>query len=286
MPARLGRELVQAVRARSLPHLKSLRNRLTTSQRTQRLTVFVAGVHRSGTNMMMEVLERSWETDVFNEADPRAFDDYMMRDEATIRELADRSAAPVVVVKALNEAHDLLHLMDVFAPAKAIWMYRSYPDVVNSSLHHWPPRGDGRRNKIDAIVMDRTAGEWRGLGMTDETHRMLCEHYRPGLDDASAEGLFWVYRNQLFFDQGLRRDPRVLLVSYEHLVSDEGDYGASLCAFLGISFTRAMRRVPFGESVRKREAPPIDAGIRALCERMQQSLEQVHAEQATIRAAA
>jgi Sulfotransferase domain len=286
MPPLSGRELVQAVRARSLPHLKSLRNRLAASQRSQRLTVFVAGVHRSGTNMMMEILERNWETDVFNEADSRAFDDYIMRDEATIKDLVNRSAAPIVVVKALHEAHDLLHLMDAFAPTKAIWMFRSYPDVVNSSLHHWPPRGDGCRNKIDAIVRDRAAGEWRGLGMTDETHRMLCEHYRPGLDDASAEGLFWVYRNQLFFDQRLDRDPRVLLVSYEDLVNDDGDYGASLCAFLGLSFTRAMRRIPFGESARKRQPPPMDAGIRALCDRMQHLLEQTHANQADRRTAA
>ena len=41
--------------------------------------LFVGGVQRSGTNMLMDVLERSYETDVYHERDPRAFDGYQMR---------------------------------------------------------------------------------------------------------------------------------------------------------------------------------------------------------------
>jgi hypothetical protein len=244
---------------------------------SSRLTVFVAGVHRSGTNMMMEILERSWETEVFNEFDSRAFDDYIMRDESIIRRLADRSAAPIVVVKALHEAHDLRHLMEAFAPAKAIWMFRSFYDVINSSLRRWPGRGDGRRNKIDAIVRDRNSADWRGCGMTDETHRLVCENYRPGIDDATAEALFWLYRNQLYFDQAFDRDPHVLPVSYERLVGDDGSYGAFLARFLGLDFTRAMQRVPHSESVRRHAPPPMDPAVEALCKRMQIALEAAHA---------
>jgi hypothetical protein len=276
MLPRSGRELVGAVQARSLPRLKSFINRLAAS-RSPRLTVFVAGVHRSGTNMMMEILERSWKTAVFNESDGRAFDNYLMREKAVIRGLVDQSAAPVVVIKALHEAHDLRNLLEAFAPAKAIWMFRSFYDVVNSSLRRWPGRGDGRRNKIDAIVQDRGLADWRGLGMTDETHRVVCQHYSPNIDDASAEALFWVYRNQLFFDQAFDADPRVLLVSYERLVSDDASYAAVVRRFLEIDFTRAMQRVAHLESVRKHPAPCLDPDIEALCKQMQARLEDVHA---------
>lgn len=281
MAPRSMHELVNTVRSRSLPGLKSLRNRLVRNQSRQRLTVFVAGVHRSGTNMMMDILERSWETDVFNESDSRAFDDYMMRYEAVIRQLVMRSAAPVTVIKALHEAHHLRHLLDAFAPAKALWIFRSYDDAVNSALRRWPGQRNGRRNQIDAIVRDRNSAEWRGLGMTKETHEIVCKHYRLGMDDASAAALFWFFRNQLFFDQELDRDARALLVRYEGLVTDDGEYARWLSDFLGIRFTIAMRRVAHSESMGRHAAPQLDSGIRDLCERMRQSLEDAHLSQSS-----
>lgn len=225
--------------------------------------------------MMMEILERSWDTEVFNEADPRAYDEFMLRDEQIIRDLIARSAAPVTVVKALHEAHSLVHLMEAFAPAKAIWMYRSFDDVVNSGLNRWP----GLRNRIDKLVEDRSLAEWRGAGMTDETYETVRKHYREGIDSASATGLFWFYRNQLFFDQGLDRDARALLVRYEDLVHDNGRYTRHLADFLGIELTPAMQRVAHVQSVRKHAPPPMQAEIRALCETMQQSLDETHARQ-------
>lgn len=48
-----------------------------------RTCVFVAGMHRSGTNMLMEVLDWNGLTDVYHEADLRAFTPgYEMRDTA------------------------------------------------------------------------------------------------------------------------------------------------------------------------------------------------------------
>src|SRR5688572_22752173 len=72
-------EVMNAVRSKALPRLKSLRNRIVNPSSGPRLCVFVAGVHRSGTNMMMDILERSWETDVLHESDSRAFEDNLMR---------------------------------------------------------------------------------------------------------------------------------------------------------------------------------------------------------------
>ena len=60
-----------------------------------RTYVFVAGMQRSGTNMVMDVLERSLGTDVYHENDPRAFERYEMRDPAVIRQLANGSGTPL-----------------------------------------------------------------------------------------------------------------------------------------------------------------------------------------------
>ena len=53
--------------------------------------LLVAGVQRSGTNMVMDVLERSYATEVYHERDPRAFANYQLREEEVIQSLIAHS---------------------------------------------------------------------------------------------------------------------------------------------------------------------------------------------------
>lgn len=260
---RLERNLIAAGKRAS----QSLQGRREVGRPKQ--VVFVAGVHRSGTNMLMRILARSYRTEVFDETDPRAFQTFMMRERAVIHGLVDQARAPIVVVKALHEGHQLVSLLEEFAPAKAVWMFRHYDDMVNSHMVRWP----GFKNEIDRIVEDPDSAAWRGRGMSAETLALVRRHHSPDMNVASAIALFWLYRNRLFFDQGFDRDARVLLLRYESLATDPGRHLPVLTDFLGIPATRLMRRVIRADSVRKQTAPEIAPDIRALCEDMRQRLE-------------
>ena len=87
-----------------------------------RLQILVAGQQRSGTNMLMEVLDWSQHTDVIHETDPRGFVRYEMRPIAEIQALAQCSNAPCFVIKSLCELDQLGSLMDTLAPAKTLWI--------------------------------------------------------------------------------------------------------------------------------------------------------------------
>ena len=221
--------------------------------------------------MFMRLLDASYETTVYYENDSRAFDCYAMRPPDVIQELIGRSPSKVVVVKALHEAHRIASLLDRFAPANALWIIRSFEGVVNSSLHHWP----GWRNKIDQLIEDRGAADWRGLGMTDQTHSILRAHYRPGLSDASTQALFWYYRHQLFFDQRLERDPRVETVVYEETIGTPHAVTQRIANFLNIKPTARMARIA---QMQPTPHVPADVSpeIRELCTRMQQRLLEAH----------
>lgn len=240
-------------------------NRLFDRGGRDRRYVFVAGMQRSGTNMMMDVLERSYESDVFHESDPRAFDNYQMRDRAVIHRLAERSSAPVFVIKALCELQELKSLMGEFAPAKALWMMRNYEDVVNSMLVSF--RNQARQ--VQRIVANRgDDGWWLERGMSDATYDLLEKLVHPGMNDASAAALQWYFRNMLFFEQGLDNDPRVMAVGYEALVTDPQEQFKRVFAFLGLRYTPRVAGNVFANSIHRRTPPDIEPQVRAVCEEL------------------
>ena len=87
---RVERESLLATK-RAIHALRHLRKKKT----PQKTVVFVGGIQSSGTNLMIDVLERSIETDVFHERDRRAFQNFQMRPPEVIRHLLDATGQPV-----------------------------------------------------------------------------------------------------------------------------------------------------------------------------------------------
>ncbi len=242
--------------------MQTVRARFRTKQ--QRQIVFIGGVQRSGTNMLMSALERSYDTDVFHESDSRAFDEFVLRPVEVLHRLVDLSLAPCVMFKALCDLQSLSALLDEFAPARALWIVRDYNDMVNSHLRTW----SGCHVTIRRIVADRDSAAWRGRGMSDATHALVSQRYHPDINDDSAVALFWYFRNVLFFEQGLDRDPRVLALSYESLVQSPDHELRRVFDFLDLDFSHRVAAGVHSASVRKHHAPDIDQPIREICENL------------------
>lgn len=225
--------------------------------------IFLSGMMRSGTNMTMDVLERSLYTDVFHERDPRAFDDYMMREPAVIHRLIDRSHAPRVVVKALLEAHRLDGLLTEFAPARAIWVYRNLDDSISSQLKSFgsPLKPLGRM-----ATNPEEWDNWRTEGLTSNIRAVLDRHYREDMNDTSAAALFWLVRNLSFFEQKLETRNDIYVMRYEDGVIKPEPAFTALFEWLGIPFDRAFVGDIFATSTGKRRLDDVDGGIRAACD--------------------
>lgn len=267
--AKLGREAAGLVK-RAVQKLRRL------GGGAPKQVVFVAGVQRSGTNMMIDVLDRSLQTDVFSGSDPRAFENYALRQQAVLGALIEASDAPYVVFKALFELDALARLLDVFAPAKAVWIVRRYDDMVNSHLHKW----SGCPSAIGQILEDRDSAGFRGRGMSEETRATVADVYHPDMTDASAVALFWWFRNRLFFEQAFDADTRVLPVRYESLVSDPQPEFRRVFAFVGVDFTPRVMRKVFASSIGKDAPPEIEPPVRALCDEMQARFDELIAARA------
>jgi hypothetical protein len=109
--------------------------------------------------------------------------------------------------------------------------------------------------------------------MTNETWDLVRAHYHSGLSIASANALFWYYRNQLFFDQRLEQEPRVCLIKYDAFATNPQTEVGRLVRFLGITATRAMSGHIRGNSVKRTPVAEIEPPVRRLCDEMLERLE-------------
>ena len=226
--------------------------------------VFVAGMQRSGTNLLMDVLDASAATQVFHETDARAFERYEMRDLSVIRQLADRCPAPLFVIKALCELDRIRPLMDTFAPAKTLWVVRDWRDSAHSAI-----RSFGNFVPQWKRLAAGDASDWRGRGMSDATRELLAALYRPDASEAEGAAIMWFYRNALFFEQRLAADPRARLVFYEDLVQQPAREVEAVYDFLGLQgFSAAIAGRIHARSVRHRTPEGISPAVAGLCDEL------------------
>lgn len=266
-------ELPDALRDKDNLDLKSLLETkawLAWKRFAQRTTPFIGekkcilipGMQRSGSKLLVRVFEWSQATDCYPEEDKRAFDFYQMRNTDRIRHLIKESPAEFFVIKSLCESDQTRILMEYFAPAKAIWIWRDFRDCVNSCIRNF----NGFSAWAQTIKEHRLMAGWRGRGMSDETWELLKRFSHLGMNEATGAALQWYYRNVLFFEQALQDDSRVMTVRYEALVSQPEETAASIFAFAGITgFSPWSVRKIHARSIRKNAAPPIAPEVFQLC---------------------
>jgi hypothetical protein len=257
-----ARSLSTRVRHAVWRHSKALRQRLW--KRPLEQHVFVAGMQRSGTNLLMDVLDASVATQVFHETDPRAFERYEMRELAVIQQLAQACPAPVFVIKALCELDRIKSLMASFSPAKTLWVVRDWRDSVDSAIKSF-----GNFVPQWQRLAQGDADDWRGRGMSPAMRELLAVLYRPDASEAEGAAVMWFYRNALYFEQMLAADARVRVVFYEDLVQRPMEEVSAVYDFLGLpGFNAAIAGRIHARSVRHRSRPDVSPAVTALCDEL------------------
>ena len=257
-----ARNLPRRIRHALWRQAKVLRQRVLPRPVAQH--VFVAGMQRSGTNLLMDVLDASAATQVFHETDPRAFERYEMRDLTVIKQLAANCPAPVFVVKALCELDRIKLLMGMFTPAKTLWVVCDWRDSVNSAIKSFGNFVPQRHRLAHGDTSD-----WRGRSMSPATRELLAAMYRPDVSEAEGAAIMWFYRNILFFEQQLAADARVRVVFYEDLVQHPMREVAAVYDFLGLQgFNHCVAGRIHARSVKHRSPPDISPAVSALCDEL------------------
>jgi hypothetical protein len=236
--------------------------------------VFLVGVQRSGTNMIVRGVETSPEVEVRNENDRAAFERYRIRDDDVIRSIVLRSRHQLVLFKPLCDSHRVLEFLDglhVPTPPRAIWAYRAVDGRVRSAVAKF---GDANRRVLAEIARGVGLQRWQAQGLSPESLELIARYDYDQLTAESASALFWYVRNSLFFELGLDRRHDVLLTSYEGFMRDPDGAVHALRDFLGL-----RGDATFTSDVDTRRQLPgtprldIEPSIRRICDGLQERLE-------------
>ncbi len=224
---------------------------------------FVFGCQRSGTKMLMRILENSPATRIYHENNELAFHDFQLRSDRTVRLLTTTSPAPSQIFKPICDSHLADQLLERFPEANGLWIYRHYDDVAGSASQKW---GSHQREVIDAVAAgDLARWGWRTERLSDTVLAAIRRVHRPDLSDHEGGMLFWYMRNACFFERGVHAHPRMVLKNYEELVRDPARHFPEVFAHVGAPFESSFIARVHADSVGRREPPVVSAEIRALC---------------------
>lgn len=255
---------------RTLKRFYHLANQNDTSKRI----MFIVGCQRSGTTLMMHILEKDYATSIYHEFSRLSSGDKVERLRLnsldSVKKVLERDRAKFVVLKPLVESQQTVSLLNFFPNSKALWMYRDHHDVVNSSLNRF-----GTHNGIDDIrpIVQGIANNWRSEGASAEVRATVAEHFSEEMNPYDAAALFWYARNMLYFDQNLEQDSRVMLCNYRDLVLKPLDFMQVLYHFMeqkfpGTHVIEDVKDSSVGRGKHVELSPAIDALCTSLYERL------------------
>jgi hypothetical protein len=236
------------------------------------IPVFLVGVQRSGTNMLVRGLEADPAVEVRNENDRKAFRDFRLLGERAIGDLVNESRHQYVLFKPLCDSGRIAAVVDrlpVVPPSRVIWAWRDVDARARSAVAKF---GDANLRALRQIASGHGDHLWQALGLSAESRQLLTEFDYDQVSEYEAACLFWLVRNRILLEQGLAARPDVLVSSYEAFVDNPERATRALCGFLGLPWTPQLTD---GIEVRRptdAERPAVDERIRDRCDVLSREL--------------
>lgn len=242
----------------------------------ERTPVFIVGLQRSGTTMLMDIFHLHPETEVLDEArDSRVFFDFRVRGPQTVRQIVEASHYRFPCFKIIADSHILPSILDGLSNPKVLWMYREPGPNAASRLAKFP-LGTAA---IRTVCANGPGGGWFAEGVSPSVRRVLRGLDRSRFTNFDYACLVWWVRNQLYFEMDLASDPRVRLLRYETLVAQPESAMQALFDWTGMGWSKLSMRFVHARSLKKPNLPRIEPQVEALCTELLQRMDARHSAQ-------
>lgn len=256
---------------------KAIYQRLVFKKPQSKKILFIVGCQRSGSSIMNRVFMRDINAKVYREASVlSSLDVQKLRLDPvdSLKAAFSKDNVPLIVLKPMVEAQNISTLLDQFPESYALWLFRHYKDVASSNL-----KAFGLRNGINDLrpIVLEEPNNWRSEKVSAQTRAIVLKYFSENMNPHDAAALFWYARNQLFFEQNLQKNPKVIMLRYEDFVYRSDDMMRSVYRCMGLPNPggRIAREV-HPRSVRKGSTVVLSPDIEGLCDKMLSKLNLVY----------
>lgn len=239
--------------------------------------VFIVGSGRSGTTNLVDILGRSLDTAAYSEGHPAAYNDLRLKPLDQVAGLIQNCRFKVTIFKPIQDSHRIKELLLRFPDSKAVWIYRNYDDVVNSTMRKW---GAWNKGIHDLELLKKGEGRW-SENISGDTLGFFKDNYTPDISIQDSVCLIWYMRNIQFFEFELEDESRVRLVNYEKLVTSPEQEFSKVFSFAGCEFNTLYIKDVYSTSISKHPIPPIRPAIKQRCDALYSQFTRAIDSQAT-----
>lgn len=227
--------------------------------------VYIVGLQRSGTNMLLRGFDAAPEVEVRGENDRTVFDRFRLRGDEVLTRTVRASRHRLVLVKPLCDSQrvDELLALPGLAPGRAVWLWRDAHDRARSEVSKF---GDSNLAALRAIAAGGDTGMWQSDRLGDQARELVRSFDVETMSPDTAAVVFWAVRNTLFFDLGLDRRDDVLLLCYDDLVRDPQAVMRRLCHFLDFPYRSELCAHIDARASHGRRPLTIDPAVDALAD--------------------
>lgn len=243
--------------------------------------LFIVGCQRSGTSMIMDVLNRDLNTKCFGEFSPLTSNDPVgkirLNPLESVKKEFSRIRAPFIVIKPLVETQNTPELLSYFDNSTALWMFRGYKDVAASNIKYF-----GVDNGINDLrpIVNNEPNNWRSENVSEHVRETISKYFSGDMNPHDAAVLFWFARNSIYFDRELDKNPRVMLCLYEDLVLDPEQYVRRIYQKVGQPYPRINITTEVHSNSRKKGKDiEVSPEIEQLAQDLQGKLEAAYRRQ-------
>lgn len=221
--------------------------------------VFVLGSGRSGTDIVAHCLSKAWDTELINEDNPKAFENWRFKDLETVCHAVDSSSAKLVLFKPIVETLRGQEFLGNFSDSSILFVTRNPFDAVNSMVRFF---GDGHVKAVKSWVVNDFA---QNPLVPTELKQFITDHVHEELSREDASGLYWLMYNTAFHFLGLHTDSRAMLLTYEDMVQNPEATMKQVCQFLHLKWSSSMVSEVYGGSLGKNPSPNLSPEIEKAC---------------------